>query len=372
LTGQGRRHLLFAGIPVLLKAMLQEEQEKTDAQAEMFANRLGKRLRHLAKWAKRTRTGAFRLYDRDIPEIPLALDFFAGQEGDALAGALYKRPYEKDEAEEERWLLAMQEAAAKATGVAAQHIFVKQRERQRSLSHYGKLDNKRVMRTVSEGGLKFRVNLSDYLDTGLFLDRRLLRAMVQKEAAGKRLLNLFSYTGSFSVYAAAGGAAQTVSVDLSNTYLDRAAENFTLNGFTGKTINQEDFFAGTNGGNLLVRADVLSFLDRAARAKKTWDRIVLDPPAFSNSKKMRGFLDLRRDYRELLSACLCLLAPGGKLGVSANMRGFHPGAAELESALAPQYRGLAVTGITDKTVDEDFRGRKTPLTFLLQRPLSGV
>jgi 23S rRNA G2069 N7-methylase RlmK/C1962 C5-methylase RlmI len=337
----------------------------------MFANRLAKRYRHLAKWAARTGTEAFRLYDRDIPEIPLVLDFYGGGGSPrtaALAGALYRRPYEKDDAEENRWLDAMRRAASEVLGAAAGNIFFKRRERQRGDGQYEKTGARRFTRVVREGGLRFKVNLSDYLDTGLFLDRRLMRAMIRDGAGGKRVLNLFSYTGSFSVYAAAGGAVETVSVDLSNTYRDWAAENFALNGLRVKTVNQEDVFSpaaiGAAAGNMLVRADVLAFLDRAGTAKKTWDLIILDPPAFSNSKKMTAVLDLKRDHQALVSGCLGLLAPGGTLYFSANPRGFTTGAARLEAAFAP--RRLTVTDITAKTVDEDFRGRKTPLTLALQ------
>lgn len=334
----------------------------------MLANRLRKRFRHLRKWAGRRGVGAFRLYDRDIPEIPLCLDYYGGAEHPAaLAGALYKRPYEKDEAEERRWLAAMRDAAARALAIAPRDIDIKQRERQRGLAQYEKIGERRRFRETAEGGLKFRVNLSDYLDTGLFLDRRLMRAMVRQEAAGRRVLNLFAYTGAFSVYAAAGGAASTDSVDLSNTYLDWAAGNFSLNGFTTTAMSGEAFL-GENPAmpdaarHRLIRADAPVFLDRAAAAKRRWDLIILDPPAFSNSKNMSGTLDLRRDHVELLSRCLALLAAGGRLWFSASARGFTSSAAELEAAL-----GARVTDMSGKTVDEDFKGRKTPRTFVIER-----
>jgi 23S rRNA G2069 N7-methylase RlmK/C1962 C5-methylase RlmI len=344
---------------------------KTAAQAAMFANRLHKRFRHLAKWARRTGTGAFRLYDRDIPEIPLVLDYY-GDAGEpsraALAGALYERPYEKDGAEEAIWLQAMQKAAASALGIESGNVFFKRRERQRGRAQYAKMDERRVTRNVAEGGLKFQVNLSDYLDTGLFPDRRLLRAMVRESAAGRRVLNLFSYTGSFSVYAAAGGAVSTVSVDLSNTYLDWARTNFALNGFSAEILDGEAFFSEPKSyAHQLVRADVLAFLNRAVISGKRWDRIVLDPPAFSNSKKMRGPLDLKRDHGELISRCLRLLAPGGRLWFSSGLRRFKTGAAELEAELAGRFPGLTVAELGDKTVDEDFRGRNTPPSFVIDR-----
>ena len=349
------------------------EAAKTTAQAEMFANRLHKRFRHLAKWARRTGTGAFRLYDRDIPEIPLMLDFY-GDAGEparaALAGALYERPYEKDEGEEERWLLAMREAAASTLGIERGNVFFKCRERQRGRAQYGnqyaKMDERHVTRNVAEGGLRFQVNLSDYLDTGLFLDRRLMRAMVRDSAAERRVLNLFSYTASFSVYAATGGAASTVSVDLSNTYIQWARTNFALNGFAAETLDGEDFFAlRKNYAHQLVRADVLAFLNRAVVSGQRWDLIVLDPPAFSNSKKMRGPLDLRRDHGELIARCLRLLSPGGRLWFSSSARQFKTGAAELAADLAGRFPGLSVTDLGDITVDEDFRGRKTPRSFVM-------
>ena len=343
--------------------------DKTPAQALLFANRLRKRFRHLAKWAKRTGVGAFRLYDRDIPEIPLVLDYYGdpSQPGPAaLAGALYQRPYEKDEAEETRWLEAMRAAAAEALGIEPRNIFLKRRERQRGRGQYAKIGERRFEREVAEGGLVFRVNLSDYLDTGLFLDRRLMRARVREEARGKRVLNLFCYTASFSVYAAAGGAALTDSVDLSNTYLEWARVNFNLNGLSAAVVKMEDYFQRGNPGaeHRLIRADVFAFLDQAA--DRRWDLIILDPPAFSNSKKMRFTLDLKRDHAGLIARCLGLLAPGGKLWFSANPRSFALDAAALEAELAERFPGVRVTDPGKRMVDEDFTGRKTPKNWVIE------
>jgi 23S rRNA G2069 N7-methylase RlmK/C1962 C5-methylase RlmI len=355
---------------------------KTALQAQMLSNRLAKRFRHLSKWAKRTSVGALRLYDRDIPEIPLVLDYFGGPrqpQSGAIAGALYKRPYEKDEEEEERWLTAMKAVAAATLGINPRHIFLKQRQRQRGAAQYEKSGEQRFIKKVSEGGLFFKVNLSDYLDTGLFLDRRLLRVMVRNEAADKRLLNLFSYTGSFSVYAAAGGAMATDSVDLSNTYLTWAKENFSLNNFESEIIQQKDFFSNRpdsrqSRGNKLVRADVFPFLANAAAAARRWDHIILDPPVFSNSKKMTGSFDLRRDHVELARRCLGLLAPGGKLWFSINVRHFRASAVELsggaglEDKLALYSREVRVTRLGNKIIDEDFKGRKIPECLLIETP----
>jgi 23S rRNA G2069 N7-methylase RlmK/C1962 C5-methylase RlmI len=359
------------------------------AAAEMLANRLRKRFRHLKKWARRTGTGVFRLYDRDIPEIPLVLDWY----GDAVTGALYRRPYEKDDAEEYRWINLMKEATAEALEIDPGRVFIKFRERQRGAAQYQRAGNRGAFREVDEGGLRFRVNLSDYLDTGLFPDLRRLRALVREEAAGKRVLNLFCYTASFSVYAAAGGAAEIDSVDLSNTYLAWGRENFALNGFTGEPVSVETLlgtpagpgkrrqelllrggsFRAAPAGNHLrgaplprfrfIRADVLSFLPAAAKARRFWDTIILDPPAFSNSKKMNATLDIQRDHGGLIRSALKLLAPGGKLWFSANARHFRLHREEFQTA---EFSGLHIENMEAKIMDEDFRGKKIPACYLFQ------
>jgi 23S rRNA G2069 N7-methylase RlmK/C1962 C5-methylase RlmI len=335
--------------------------EKTAEQAQMLANRLKKRSRHLSKWAKRAGTDAFRLYDRDIPEIPLVLDLY----GDAVSGALYQRPYEKDEADETRWLSAMREAVAQTLGLERDAVIIKQREHQRGNAQYEKRANQGMVRTVREGGLQFKVNLSDYLDTGLFLDRRAMRRMVNADSKGKRVLNLFCYTGSFSVHAAGGGAT-TCSVDLSNTYLAWARDNFALNGFDATLLRPEDYVAdGNRTGHRLVRADVTVFLRAAATARLRWDMIIIDPPAFSNSTMAREDFDLNRDYAELLSACLPLLTDGGKLWFSAAARSFKTTASGLEKALAERHHHVTVTDIGGKIIDEDFKGGQTPKAYLV-------
>jgi 23S rRNA G2069 N7-methylase RlmK/C1962 C5-methylase RlmI len=357
--------------------------QKINVQAQMFANRLQKRFRHLKKWAQRTGVGAFRLYDRDIPEIPLVMDYY----GDvslpleaALCGALYKRPYEKDEDDEEEWLFAMKDAAAASLGIEPARVFLKQRQRQKGSSQYEKTDGQQFTKIVNEGGLAFKVNLSDYLDTGLFPDRRLLRAMIRAEASGKKVLNLFSYTGSFSVYAAAGGAVSTDSVDLSNTYLSWARENFSLNGFSASLLRQREFFSGGSAdrqqrknssavpprcANKLIRADALAFLERAASAKTRWDIIVLDPPSFSNSKKMTDNFDLRRDIAGLLDQCLRLLESGGKIFLSVNTRRSSITASVLEREIAPEAMNVRVTELGSEIIDEDFKGKKIPKSFFV-------
>jgi len=354
---------------------------KTGAQAEMLANRLRKRNRHLNKWARRTGAGVYRLYDRDIPEIPLTLDWYSDGEskstfpGGAVAGALYKRPYEKDEKEEAAWLEAMKEAAANALSIRADAIFLRERKKQNhgeGGGQYERLTEKAHWREIDEYGLRYRVNLSGYLDTGIFPDRRLLRALLRKEAAGRRFLNLFCYTGALSVAAAAGGAASVDSVDLSNTYLDWAKDNFSLNGMKAVLQSPEDCFTVAKpqtGGEAravpfsLIRADALRFVEEARRRPLRWDTIILDPPAFSNSKKMIGHFDLKRDHSALISNCLSLLNPGGVLYLSANVKGFTLNTEELRAAVR---RDIEIDNITEQLRDEDFRGRRIPGTWRIK------
>ena len=389
--------------------------EKTSLQAQILSNRLEKRFRHLKKWAQRTGAGVFRLYDRDIPEIPLVLDFYgdcsdlteaARRSNCAVSGALYKRPYEKDEDDEDQWLSAMKESISISLGIPPERVFLKQRQKQKGASQYEKVSDTRFEKIVREGasleasaskeadafksasGLSFKINLSDYLDTGLFPDRRLLRAMVRDASLGKKVLNLFSYTGSFSVYAAAGGAISTDSVDLSNTYLNWARENFSLNGYSAVNTNssrrgasnlrfatqrraKEEKVFITNeiiNKHQLIRANVIEFLNEAISAKMQWDIIIVDPPAFSNSKKMNEDFDLNRDIIDLLSQCLKLLSPDGKIFTSVNVKRGTPSAAEIEDALNRLSSvNVRVTDITDKIIDEDFKGRKIPKAFLIER-----
>ncbi len=343
----------------------------------MLENRLTKRFRHLKKWARRTGVQAFRIYDRDIPEIPLLLDLY----GDAVVGALFERPYEKDEAEEILWLQAMSEGISRALSISSDRIFIKRRRRLRgrtqSANHedngedgqegpaeggqYAKLSELGVRKTVEEGELRFSVNLSDYLDTGLFLDHRLTRGLVRAESSDKTVLNLFCYTGSFSVYANAGGAASVDSVDLSNTYLDWAADNLALNGFPAQRVDGPQFSLRMKREvpNVLIRADALRFIDAALGRGDRWDLIILDPPTFSNSKKMSAVLDLKRDYLKLVRDCATLLNPGGTLWFSTNAKGFRLDYKAIEPLVAEDY--------TDKTRDEDFQRRLDRVCYRIKR-----
>lgn len=268
---------------------------------EMFANRVKKTARHLGKWAKREEISCWRVYDRDIPEMPLSVDIY----GTAIVINDYR--YQDTDGSRgggDDWLHQVRDLAAEAVG--ATEAFVKQRERltHRDGQQYEKIEVEPELRTVREGGHAFKVNLSGYVDTGLFLDHRTTRAKVAAET-GATMLNLFAYTGSFSVYAAAAGK-QTTTVDLSNTYLDWARENLALNGLTGEVIH----------------ADVRAFLTEAKRAGRTWDVIVCDPPTFSNSKRMDYVWDVQRDHPALLDDVIDVWSGTGAVWFSTNKRKF--------------------------------------------------
>ncbi len=295
------------------------------APAEMLANRLRKRARHLAKWARRTGVSCYRLYDCDIPELPLVIDWYEGR----LHISAYAR--EGDPARDDAWLDALAATAGEALGVARADVFAKRRGGQPGATQYERVDAARALFTVHEAGLAFEVNLSDYVDTGLFLDHRETRSRVRAEANGKRFLNLFCYTGAFTVYAAAGGAVASTSVDLSKTYLEWAGRNLALNGLAAPQHE-------------LVRADALEFLNRSV---EPFDLAVLDPPTFSNSKKMKSELDLQRDHVALVNATLAKLRPGGVLWFSTNFRRF-----KLD---APALHVAHIEDLSRATLPEDYR-----------------
>lgn len=298
-----------------------------------FANRLGKNAKHYLKWARRHNIEAWRLYDRDIPQFPFAIDVYGGQ----IHLQEYDTGWLMQPEEYETWLSEVLEAVAFITGFAPADIHLKRRERQKGTQQYEKTGKAGADFIVHEHGRRFWVNLEKYLDTGLFLDHRNTRQRVGEMAAGKRFLNLFAYTGSFSVYAATGGAAASETVDLSNTYLDWARRNFELNGID-------------EARHQIVRADVFQYLQAAAQAGKPFDLIVMDPPSFSNSKKMLDILDIQRDHQKLIDGAMALLASDGLLFFSNNLRSFA-----LDEGVAQKY---AVKEISKQSVPEDFRNKK--------------
>ena len=301
-------------------------------QANEFANRLRKRARHLRRWPTKRGITCYRLYERDIPEVPLVVDRYE----DALHIAEFERPHERTAAQHADWLDHLVRTAGEALETPREAIFLKHRARQQGDAQYGRFAEEGATRVVHEGGLKFRVNLSDYLDTGLFLDHRNTRAMVRDSAAGKSFLNLFAYTGAFTVYAAAGGAARTTSVDLSENYLRWAEENLRLNGFTGRE-------------HQLVREDASEFLASLGK-DQSFDLAVVDPPTFSNSKRLKHDWDVQRDHAALLKQVIRHMSAGGVIYFSTNSRRFKLD----EAALA----GVSVREISRQTVPEDFRNQR--------------
>ena len=305
--------------------------------AENAGNRVAKNLRHLRKWARREGVTCFRVYDRDIPEVPITIDWY---EGRAVLNDFRKSYEDRGEEAEAAWLDAVAAAVAQALELEPAHLFVKRRERMAGRREsggrqYERLGDRGAWHEVGEGGHRFAVNLSDYLDTGLFLDHRITRARVGAEAAGKRVLNLFCYTGSFTVYAAGGGAASSLSIDLSRTYLDWAADNLALNKVDPRRHE-------------LRHGDVRELLDELAVARARFDLAVVDPPTFSNSKRMDGTFDVQRDHPDLLAAVARVLAPGGVIWFSTNHRRFH-------ADFPPAWRA---SDETRATIPPDFRDAK--------------
>jgi 23S rRNA (cytosine1962-C5)-methyltransferase len=305
---------------------------------DALINRVEKNRRHLAKWARREGIEAYRLYDRDMPEFPIAIDRYA----DWLQVQVFERRRMLADAD----LHAIREALAGALGIPQPQVVIKLRRRQRGSSQYGRLADDAPSFTVTERGLRFEVNLRRYLDTGLFLDHRDTRQWVRERAAGRTFLNLFAYTGSFSVYAAAGGARRSVTVDMSKTYQAWSRRNLVRNRLDDPQRHS------------FVQSDVLAFLVRMREARARFDLIVLDPPSFSNSKRMQDSFDVQRDQFELLRQTSALLARGGELLFSNNRQGFR---------LDPRVGELAeVSEITGQTVPVDFRRRLPHRCWLLR------
>ncbi len=305
----------------------------------MLANRITKNARHLAKWAKREGVSCYRVYDCDIPELPLTVDRYDTDAGLHALVALWPSSSKASPTHDEAWVATMCDSVAEVLSVPRANLHLRVRVQQEGHAQYERLGQAAVRYRVQEDGLTFLVNLDDYLDTGLFLDHRLIRRRVREEARGKRVLNLFAYTGAFSVHAAAGGAAQTTTVDLSQTYLDWAKDNLAANGFDGE----------------IVRADVVQWLDQAHDHK--WDIAIVDPPTFSNSKKMRGVFDVQRDHVELLRRVYGLMRPNGVVYFSTNARRFKPD----EQAFRGQARE-----ITRETMPLDFRDDKIHRAWRIQ------
>lgn len=313
-----------------------------DPSAEAFENRLRKMSKHGAKWARRTGVTCYRVYDADLPDYAVVIDRYEGaadSEGRVWAHvAEYAAPAEIEQERAEERLENVREIVPEVLGVDPADVFVKRRQRQRGETQYERSDRQGATGTVAENGLLFEVNLSDYLDTGLFLDHRDTRAWVRELSSGARFLNLFAYTGAVTVYAAAGGAVSTTTVDLSATYLEWAARNMALNGFTGPQHRR-------------LRADVLGWLDDN-RTTGPYDLIFCDPPTYSSSKRMTETFDVQRDHVRVITGAAALLAENGTLVFSCNRRRFDLD----EAALAES--GLVARDVTARTIPKDFE--RTP------------
>lgn len=314
-------------------------------QSLMLSNRLRKNLRKLKKWATKHHITCYRIYDVDIPEILLAIDLY----DDHLHVSEYDRKAKSSISPEEHnaWLSEIVYSTAESLGINQEQVHLKRRERKRGKNQYERVSAEYSELIVREGGHRFLVNLSDYLDTGLFLDHRRTRGIVQGESEGKDFLNLFAYTGSFTIYAIKGGAKSTTTVDLSNTYQEWTKKNFDLNEISMGSTHH------------LVCDDVLFFLQRAIEESKKFDLIVVDPPTFSNSKKMDSHFDVQKHHVELLEKASRLLRNQGVLYFSTNRRGF-----QIESE---KLRHLEIGDITASTIPEDFRNKKIHQCFSIKR-----
>jgi 23S rRNA (guanine2445-N2)-methyltransferase / 23S rRNA (guanine2069-N7)-methyltransferase len=309
------------------------ENDQSDSPAEMFGNRLRKNLKKLSKWAKQNNVSCYRLYDADLPEYAVAVDIYQGEKTWVNVQE-YESPKTIDPAKANQRLAGAMSEIPKVLSIPQEQVFLKIRRKQKNTDQYEKQGDSGRFHVIEEAGCKLWVNFEDYLDTGLFLDHRPIRQLIQQQAQGKRFLNLFAYTGSASVHAAIGGATSSVTVDMSNTYLDWAKRNFDLNSI--------------RGDHKLLRANCLQWLaeQAAAKQKPQFDLIFLDPPTFSNSKKMDETFDVQTDHVQLLKNAASLLASEGFLYFSTNFRRF-----KMDH---PALNGLIIEDISASTIPEDF------------------
>lgn len=310
--------------------------------AEMFRNRLNKVFKHKSKLARRQQILCYRIYDHDLPEFPFSIELYEDQ----LYIAEYLRRHGMEDDVHDAWMDECKDIIAEIVDIPIERMNFKLRKR---MSHkdeqYEKISTEKEYSTVLEDGLKFLVNLTDYLDTGLFLDHRITRKMVRNTCANKRVLNLFCYTGSFSVYAAAGSASSVTSVDLSKTYLAWAEDNLTINLFKDKKAYQ------------FIHADVKQFLKTLQ--PNSFDLVIMDPPTFSNSKRMKDILDIQRDHAELINDVLAAMTPGGQLYFSTNFVRFQLDATAIHST--------QIKDITKATTPFDFEGKLKRWCYLINK-----
>ncbi|MFD2176591.1 bifunctional 23S rRNA (guanine(2069)-N(7))-methyltransferase RlmK/23S rRNA (guanine(2445)-N(2))-methyltransferase RlmL [Veronia pacifica] len=314
------------------EANADKDNAKAPDVAPEFANRLKKNIKKLDKWAKQQGIECYRLYDSDLPDYNAAIDRYQ----DHIVIQEYAAPKSVPEEKARRRLLDMVRATIAVTGVNANNVVLKTREKQKGDNQYQKLSDAKRFMKVSEYGVNLEVNLQDYLDTGLFLDHRYTRKMLGERAKGKDFLNLFSYTGTASVHAAVGGARSTTTVDMSKTYLSWAERNMKMNGQIGR---QHQY----------VHADCLKWL---SQADQKFDLIFIDPPTFSTSKRMESTFDVQRDHIVLMTDLKRLLRADGEIVFSNNKRKFKMDLEALEEL------GLVAKNITDKSIPLDFARNK--------------
>lgn len=308
----------------------------------MFRNRLLKVFKHFSKLARKQQVSCYRFYDHDLPEFPFAIDMYEN----VIHAAEYKRRHGMEDEEHAVWMEACKLTLSEVTGIAVGDIYMKVRQRKAGRQgQYEKFGEEKVEKIVQEGGLSFIVNLTDYLDTGLFLDHRITREMVRKECRDMRVLNLFCYTGAFSVYAAAGGAESVTSVDMSKTYINWARRNMQYNKLYKE--DKHDF----------VQDNVLEWLDIVPSGH--FDLIICDPPTFSNSKRMEDNFDVQRDHVMLLKKILKGCSDGGLIYFSNNYRNF-----ELDKDAIP---AVSVKDITAQTTPFDFQGKLHRKCYLITK-----
>ena len=339
-------------------------------QAALFYNRLVKRYKHLKKYARRLGIFAYRLYDKDIPEIPVAVDLYIEDTTGALFAVLteYERsPYNNDSNKEGKTTASLSEltkAVCDALQIPAAQVYEKCRKRQRGEAQYEKIADSGKRIIMREGKCRFLVNLSDYLDTGLFLDHRPARLAIAESAAGKSVLNLFCYTASFSVHALVNGARRVCSVDLSKNYLQWAAENAGLNGIADSERCR------------FVQSDVRLFLEQSAKRKERWDIIICDPPTFSNSKRTPQFFDVNRHWQDLIRSCCKVLSADGVLYFSTNSRTLRFNTAALsdnqlgstgENKFVYHNTLFTVQDISAQSIPEDFRNKRIHRLWKINR-----
>ena len=305
-----------------------------------FINRLKKNFKQRAKWARKQGVYAYRLYHRDIPDVPVIVDIY----NDEIV--LWVSPRKKDESDAQSAIFyqLVIDSVKEALSISSDQLHVKYRQRQKGLAQqYEKLNNQDACVLVKEGGLTFECNLSDYLDTGLFLDHRVARDLCRKMVNGKRVLNLFSYTGAFTCYAADGGAKSTTTVDLNPRYIEWAKRNFQLNGFEESSEHR------------FIVQDCLRYLQDDV---DTFDFIICDPPTFSNSKKMSDTFTVDSDYVSLITACLNRLSSEGYLFFSTNSRRFRLDIGQFPESVHTQ-------SLTAQTIPKDFEKTAIHQSFLI-------